>query len=71
LDGRWDLLVLESVPVRASRERIRAGLSFLRYAALAGSTWLAPRESGEIAALPALEKVRGAVLREAPGRGQL
>jgi phenylacetic acid degradation operon negative regulatory protein len=56
-DGRWHLLVLERVPSRASRERLRAGLAFLGYGPLAEATWLAPRQSGEVTALLAAEGI--------------
>ncbi|MFI5101083.1 MAG: PaaX family transcriptional regulator C-terminal domain-containing protein [Actinomycetes bacterium] len=57
-DGRWHLLVLEHVPGRAARERLRAGLGFLGYAQLADATWLAPRPSPEVDELLAAEGVR-------------
>ena len=46
-DGAWDLLVLEPVPHRPARERVRTGLSFLGYAALSDSTWISPFASPE------------------------
>ena len=46
--GSWDLLVLTSGPARAGRERIRSGLSFLGYAALADGTWISPYASPEV-----------------------
>jgi phenylacetic acid degradation operon negative regulatory protein len=57
-DGRWHLLVLEHVPERAARERLRAGLGFLGYAPLADATWVAPRPSPEVDQLLAAEGVR-------------
>ncbi len=57
-DGRWHLLVLEPVPGRATRERLRAGLAFLGYAQLADATWVAPRPSPEVDQLLAAEGVR-------------
>jgi phenylacetic acid degradation operon negative regulatory protein len=46
-DGAWDLLVLDPVPHRSARERVRSGLSFLGYAALSDSTWISPVASSE------------------------
>ncbi len=57
-DGHWHLLVVEHVTGRATRERLRAGLSFLGYASLAEDTWIAPRPSAEVEALLAAEDVR-------------
>jgi phenylacetic acid degradation operon negative regulatory protein len=50
-DGTWDLLVLEPVPSRAARERVRSGLGFLGYAALSDSTWIGPFASKEATGL--------------------
>jgi phenylacetic acid degradation operon negative regulatory protein len=49
--GSWDVLVLEPVPHRAARERIRSGLSFLGYAQLTDSTWIGPYASPEVAGM--------------------
>jgi phenylacetic acid degradation operon negative regulatory protein len=49
--GSWDVLVLEPVPHRAGRERIRSGLSFLGYAQLTDSTWIGPHASPEVAGM--------------------
>ena len=49
--GAWDLVVVESMPHRAARERVRSGLSFLGYAALTDDTWISPYPSPELAAL--------------------
>jgi phenylacetic acid degradation operon negative regulatory protein len=49
--GSWDLLVISPVSQRSARERIRAGLGFLGYAALSDSTWISPFASSEIDAL--------------------
>jgi phenylacetic acid degradation operon negative regulatory protein len=57
-DGCWHLLVLERVPERGTRERLRAALGYLGYAALADSTWVAPHGSPEVSALLASEGVR-------------
>ncbi|MEQ7124037.1 PaaX family transcriptional regulator C-terminal domain-containing protein [Actinopolymorpha sp. B11F2] len=50
-DGRWHLLVTSPVRARTARERLEAGLRFLGYARLAGTTWIAPRPSGEVEGL--------------------
>jgi len=57
-DGRWHLLVLEHVPVRATRARVRTGLSYLGYAPLRDDAWVSPRPSGEVDALLAAEGAR-------------
>lgn len=46
--GGWDLLVLQSMPHRAGRERVRNGLSFLGYASLTDDTWISPNPSPEV-----------------------
>ncbi|GAA0950037.1 hypothetical protein GCM10009560_69000 [Nonomuraea longicatena] len=46
--GRWHVIVLGPVPDRGRRERLRANLSFLGYAALSEGTWLGPRSSIEL-----------------------
>ncbi len=50
-DGAWDLLVVDPLPGRATRERVRSGLGFLGYAPLSDSTWISPTPSPEVAAL--------------------
>jgi phenylacetic acid degradation operon negative regulatory protein len=57
-DGCWHLLVLEHVPVRATRERLRTGLSYLGYAPLRDDAWISPRPSAEVDGLLAAEGVR-------------
>jgi phenylacetic acid degradation operon negative regulatory protein len=57
-DGCWHLLVLARVADRGARERLRAGLSFLGYASLTDSTWVAPRSSAEVDRLLLAEGVR-------------
>src|SRR3954451_22672093 len=42
-DGRWHLLVIQHIPERARRERLRAGLGYLGYAPLDDTTWISPR----------------------------
>lgn len=59
-DGRWHLLVLDPVPSRSARGRLRGALGFLGYAPLGGlgsggGTWIAPRPSAEVEALLAAE----------------
>jgi phenylacetic acid degradation operon negative regulatory protein len=57
-DSRWHVVVLDPVPDRAARERLRTGLSYLGYALLRDTTWLSPRASAELDALLAGERVR-------------
>jgi phenylacetic acid degradation operon negative regulatory protein len=57
-DGRWHLLVIQHIPERARRERLRAGLGYLGYAPLDDTTWISPRSSGELEALFEAESVR-------------
>lgn len=47
-DGRWHLIVVDQVQDRASRRRIRSGLSYLGYAPLRDDTWISPRPSLEV-----------------------
>jgi len=56
-DGRWHLLVLERVPERARRDRVRAALGYLGYAQLGESSWLSPRPAAGLATLLATESV--------------
>ena len=55
--GAWDLLVLDAVPHRSSRDRVRSGLAYLGYATLADNTWVSPHPSPELDALLAAEGV--------------
>lgn len=57
-DGRWRLVVTSRADDRAARERLRGGLTFLGYAALAETTWISPRGSAELDALLESEGVR-------------
>jgi phenylacetic acid degradation operon negative regulatory protein len=57
-DGRWHLLVVEHVPDRQARDRVRSGLAFLGYGQLADATWVAPWASPEVEPLLAADKVR-------------
>jgi phenylacetic acid degradation operon negative regulatory protein len=56
-DGRWHLLHTERVRDRATRDRLRGGLTFLGYAPLDETTWIAPRHSEEALALLRAEGV--------------
>jgi phenylacetic acid degradation operon negative regulatory protein len=47
-DGRWHLVVVEHLPDRATRERVRGGLTYLGYAPLRDHTWISPRPSTEL-----------------------
>jgi phenylacetic acid degradation operon negative regulatory protein len=57
-DGSWHVVVLARVANRGSRDRLRAGLSFLGYASLGDSTWVAARPSAGVDELLAIEDVR-------------
>jgi phenylacetic acid degradation operon negative regulatory protein len=46
--GRWHVVVFGPVKDRPRRERIRADLTFLGYAALSETTWIGPRSSIEL-----------------------
>jgi phenylacetic acid degradation operon negative regulatory protein len=54
-DGSWDLLVLEPLPHRSARARVREGLAFLGSAAISDSTWISPGASPEVDELLAAE----------------
>lgn len=62
-DGCWDLLVLEPIPDRSRRRRLRSQLGFLGYAPLSDSTWISPFRSPEVADLLDAEKARAAQFR--------
>lgn len=57
-DGQWHLLVLERVPERARRDRVRAALGYLGYAAVGESTWVSPRAAAGLETLLATEHLR-------------
>ena len=57
--GAWDLWVLDPVPDRSARERVRSGLAFLGYAPLADGTWVSPWRSPEVAEVLAAEGAAG------------
>ncbi|MCK2213045.1 PaaX family transcriptional regulator [Actinomadura sp. ATCC 31491] len=56
--GRWHVVVLGPVKERPRRERLRAELAFLGYAALSETTWIGPRAAAELDALLAAEGLR-------------
>ena len=62
-DGTWDLLVLDPIANRSSRERVRSGLAFLGYAPLSDSTWISPFASPEVEQVLATERARAARLQ--------
>ena len=49
-DGRWHLVTVERPADRHRRARVAQALGYLGYGQLAHDTWLAPRESPELAA---------------------
>jgi phenylacetic acid degradation operon negative regulatory protein len=57
-DGRWHVLVVERIPDRARRGRVRAALRYLGYAPLGETTWVSPRPSVELDPLLAAERLR-------------
>ncbi len=57
-DGRWHLVVTGALSQRSRRDRVRAGMTFLGYAALDDGTWLGPRASAEVDVLLDAEGVR-------------
>jgi phenylacetic acid degradation operon negative regulatory protein len=50
-DGAWHLVALGGIGDRATRDRVRAGLTFLGYAPLGDRVWIAAHASGEVATL--------------------
>ncbi|WP_113704455.1 PaaX family transcriptional regulator C-terminal domain-containing protein [Nonomuraea lactucae] len=56
--GRWHVIVCGPVRDRPRRERIKADLTFLGYAALSETTWIGPRSSAELDNLLGGEGVR-------------
>jgi phenylacetic acid degradation operon negative regulatory protein len=56
--GAWDLLVIEPIRPRPTRERVRSGLTFLGYAPISDSTWIGPVPSAEVATLLDPEELR-------------
>jgi phenylacetic acid degradation operon negative regulatory protein len=58
-DGRWHLVVIDKMPERTARRRLRSAMAFLGYALLRDDTWISPRASGELDALLDAEGARG------------
>lgn len=56
-DGEWHVIIPARPSDRASRERLRANLTYLGYAPLGDGTWLAARASLELEALLSSEKL--------------
>lgn len=56
-DGRWQLLVLEPVRDRSTRNRVRAALGWMGYAELAPGVWVSPWERPDVDGLLAGERV--------------
>lgn len=56
-DGHWHVVVPSRPSDRASRERLRANLTYLGYAPVGDGTWLAARPSPELDALLAAERL--------------
>jgi phenylacetic acid degradation operon negative regulatory protein len=57
-DGRWHVVTVEHQADRNTRARVAQSLRFLGYGSLAADTWVAPRESPELAEVLAREGVR-------------
>ncbi len=57
-DERWHVLVIDHMPDRSRRDRIRSGLGYLGYAPLRDDAWISPRASSEVDALLSEEGVR-------------
>jgi phenylacetic acid degradation operon negative regulatory protein len=57
-DGRWHVVVVERVRERNHRDRLRAALAYLGYAAIDETTWISPRPSVELEGLLEAEQVR-------------
>lgn len=57
-DGGWHLVVAGLPAGRPSRDRLRAGLTFLGFAPLDEATWIGPRWTREVDELLAAEGVR-------------
>ncbi len=58
-DGCWHLLVIDPVPDRSTRERLRSELAYLGYAQLDAGTWISPRASGQLPGLLEAEGLTG------------
>lgn len=57
-NGQWHLVIPSRPSDRASRERLRANLTYLGYAPLGDGTWLAARPSPELDAMLSAENLR-------------
>ena len=57
-DGHWHVVTVEHQADRNTRSRVSQSLRFLGYGALAADTWVAPRESPELAEVLRREGVR-------------
>jgi phenylacetic acid degradation operon negative regulatory protein len=57
-DGQWHMIVVAPIRDRARRERLRAGLGYLGYAAIGENTWVSPRPSAELEPLLRTERAR-------------
>jgi phenylacetic acid degradation operon negative regulatory protein len=57
-NGQWHVVVTAPVRERARRERLRAALGYLGYAAIGEATWISPRASTELESLLQTERVR-------------
>jgi phenylacetic acid degradation operon negative regulatory protein len=55
-NGEFDLLILDPLPTRAVRGKVRANLAFLGYGSIGERTWIAPRPSREVD--PLLDEAR-------------
>jgi phenylacetic acid degradation operon negative regulatory protein len=62
-DGCWHLVVVDHVPQRSRRDRIRTGLTYLGYGQLRDDTWMSPRRSAEVDGLLAADGVRARQFR--------
>jgi phenylacetic acid degradation operon negative regulatory protein len=56
-DGSWHLVTLGGIADRATRDRVRAGLTFLGYAPLGDRAWIAAHASSEVPTLLENESV--------------
>jgi len=56
-DGQWHLLVLGQAADRASRDRVRASLSYLGYAPVGTAVWVSPRPAAGLASLLSSERL--------------
>ena len=57
-NGHWHILMVERITERARRDRVRAALGYLGYAALGETAWVSPRASVELDALLDTERLR-------------